>query len=75
MVTGLADEDIWKEVLECESLDEKNVIETTVFIEAKEIACDAMSKPIVNSFVFSYKFLKKTTLKPSDKITCSICNK
>ena len=75
MVTGLADEDIRKEVLGWENLDEKNVNETIGFIEGKEMARDAMSKPAVTASIFSYKSLNKTTQKPSSKITCSICDK
>ena len=41
MVTGLADEDICKEVLGWESLDEKNVNQTIGFIEAKAMMLDA----------------------------------
>ena len=40
MVTGLADEDIRKEVLGWESLEKKNVNETIGFIEAKYMARD-----------------------------------
>ena len=75
MVTGLADGDIRKEVLGWGNLDEKDVNETIGFIEGKEMARDAMSKPAVTASIFSYKSLKKTTQKPSGKITCSICNK
>ena len=39
MVTGLADKDIRKEVLEWGSLYEKNVNDTIGFIEAKEMTC------------------------------------
>ena len=64
MVTGVADEDIRKEVLGWESLDEKNVNETIGFIEANEMARDAMSQPSVTASVSSYKALKKTTQRP-----------
>ena len=75
MVTGLADEDIRKEVLGWGSLDEKDVNETIGFVEAKEMARDAITQPAVTASVFSYKSLKKTTQKPSGKITCSMCKK
>ena len=39
------------------------------------MARDAISQPAVTASVFSCKFLKKTTQKPSCKITCGICNK
>ena len=58
-----------------ESQDEKNVNETIGFIEAKEMARDAMTQPAVTASVSSNKSLKKTTQKPTGRITCSICNK
>ena len=44
------------------------------FIEAKEIACDAMTQPAVNAFAStSYKSIKtKTMKKPNGKINCNI---
>ena len=75
MVTGLADEDIRKEVLGWGSLDEKDVNETIGFIEGKEMARDAMAQPAITASVSSYKSLRKTSQKPSGKITCSMCSK
>ena len=75
LVTDLADEDIRKEILGWKRLDEKIVNETSGFMEAKEMLRDAMSKPVVTASVFSYKSLKKTTRRPSGKITCSRYNK
>ena len=60
MVTGLAIEDIRKEVLGWGSLDEKDVNETIGFIEAKEMARDAMTQPAVTASVSSYKSSSKT---------------
>ena len=68
-VTGLTDKDIRKEVLGWKNLDEKNVNETIGFIEAKEMTRDAMTQPAVTASVLSYKSLKKTTQKPTGKIT------
>ena len=75
LVTGLAGEDIRKEVLGWGSLDEKDVNETIGFIEAKEMARDAMTQPAVTASVSSYKSLRKITKRPSGKITCNICSK
>ena len=75
MVTGLADEDIRKEVLGWGSLDEKDVNETIGYIESKEMARDAMTKPAVTASVSSYKSSRKTIKRPSGKITCNICGK
>ena len=60
MVTGFADEDIRKEVLRWESLDEKEVNQTIGFIESKEIARDAVTQPAVTASISSYKSLRKT---------------
>ena len=75
MVTGLADEDIRKEVLGWGSLVEKDVNETICLIEAKEMTRDAMTQPAVTASVSSYKFLRKTIKRPRGKITCNICSK
>ena len=63
MVTGLADEDIRKKALGWGSLDEKDVNETISFIQAKEMARDAMTQPAITASVSSYKYLRKTTQK------------
>ena len=75
MVTGLADEDIRKEVLGWGSLDEKDVNETISFIEAKEMVQDAMTQPAITTSVSSYKFLSKGSKKPNGKITCNMCGR
>ena len=45
LVTGLADEEIRKDVLGWSELDKKSAQETVNFVEAKEMARDAMLKP------------------------------
>ena len=64
-MTGLADEDIRKEVLGLGSLVEKDVNETTCLIEAKEMTRNAMTQPAITASVFSYKSLRKSTQKLS----------
>ena len=49
MATCLADEDIHKEVLGWGSLDKKDVNETIGFIEAKEMARDAITQSAVTA--------------------------
>ena len=75
MVTGLADEEIHKEVLGWGSLDDEEVSETIGFIEAKEIARDAMTQPAITVSVSSYKSLRKTIQKPGGKITFNMCSR
>jgi len=60
IVTGLADEDIRKEVLGWESLGEKDINETIGFVKEKAMACDAMTQSAITASVSSYKFLRKT---------------
>jgi len=59
LVTGLADDDIRKELLGWAILDEKDINETISFIEAKEMARYAIDQPAVNGSVSSlYKSIK-----------------
>ena len=53
LVTGLASEDIRKEVLGWGGLDEKDVNETIGLIEEKEMARDTITQPAVMASVFS----------------------
>ena len=55
MIAGLVDEDIKKEVLVWAPLDEKDVDATVTLIEAKEMARDALNRPLSHSAVSSYK--------------------
>ena len=75
MVTDLADEDICKEVLGWGSLDGKDINKTIGFIEAKEMARDAMTQSTITVSVSSYKFLSKGSKKPNGKITCNMCGR
>ena len=48
--------------------------ETVVFIEAKEMACDAMNvKQAVNAGLSSYKKIKSEVTKPKTKSYCKHC--
>ena len=75
VVTGLADEDIHKEVLQWGSLDKKDINKKIGFIEGKEMARDAMTQPAVTASVSLYKSLRKTIKRPSGKVTYNICSK
>ena len=73
LITGLVDEDIRKDVLGWEDLDNKGINETIRFIEAKEMARDALTNPPVsNAAISSYKYEKKSSKKPSGKIACAV---
>ena len=74
VISGLVDEEIKKEVLGWSDLDEKSIEETITFIEAKEMARDAMSKAPIAAGVSSYKMLGTASdKKPATKVKCKIC--
>ena len=54
LISGLADDDIKREVLGWAELDQKKVQDTVTFVEAKEMARDALSKQSVGA-VSTYK--------------------
>ena len=55
VISGLVDEDVKKEVLGWEDLDDKSLEETIYFIEAKEMARDALNKGTINAGMSNYK--------------------
>ena len=76
MVAGLVDDDIRKDVLGWADLDDKSVNETINFIEAKEMARDALTKYLVNTAagISSYKSKPKMGKTKSERKTCKDCN-
>ena len=67
LVTGLADGDIKKEVLGWAELDMRNVRDTVAFLEAKEMARDALTKQSATAAISGYKdtnTLKNLTQRP-----------
>ena len=72
MTAGLVDEEIKKEVLGWAPLDEKDVDATVTLIEAKEMARDALNRPLSHSAVSSYK-KKKFEAAPNSKGSCKAC--
>ena len=74
LVSGLCDDDIKKEVLGWAELDNKNVNETVAFIEAKEMACDALVPQISTAAMSSYKRGTRSNVGPQkEKISCNSC--
>ena len=76
LVTGLADGDIKKEVLGWAELDMRNVRDTVAFLEAKEMACDALTKQSAMAAISGYKEKSgyKHTTKSNTKTTCKECS-
>ena len=73
IITGLADEEVKRDVLGWSDLDNKSLEETVTFIEAKEMARDAMKKGPIVAGISSYKKAKAGESKPSTKILCNSC--
>ena len=63
LVAGLCDEDIRKDVLGWSELDDKNISETIKFIEAKEMARDALHPHVSTATISSYKKNVKATVQ------------
>ena len=73
LVTGIADEEIRKDVLGWSDLDKKSTQETVAFIEAKEMARDAMLKQATNAALESKRGNGKSG-KKVEKIQCKECS-
>ena len=75
LVTGLVNDDIKKDVLGWTELDAKTVEAMVSFIEAKEMACDALVNQPVTAAISSYKANNKVGTNTKDMTTCRDCNK
>ena len=74
LIAGLADDEIKKEVLGWTDLDTKTVEETVSFIEAEEMARDAMCKtPPVTASISGYKAQRTTNNGQRTMIQCGTC--
>ena len=74
MVTGLADDDIKKEVLGWTELDHKGVLDTVAFIEGKEMARDSLDqRSTTSAAISSYKVAQKLPTKPA-RTRCDSCH-
>ena len=73
IVAGLVDDEIKKEVLGLADLDNKSLIETVTFIEAKEMALDVLHRQPIAAAVSFYKSKGKPCTKPVPRISCKAC--
>ena len=74
VISGLVDEDVKKEVLGWSDLDNKTLDQTVAFIEAKEMARDALSKEPITAGLSTYKKSKAdSAAKASPRILCKSC--
>lgn len=71
LVSGLSDDEVKREVLGWHDLDTKTVEETATYIEAKEMARDAMNKSSMNAALSSYK---KKGRQTDEKVLCKDCH-
>jgi hypothetical protein len=69
VISGLVDEDVKKDVLGWTDLDDKSLEDTVSFVEAKEMARDALRKSPTNAGISSYK----KEGKAAGKIPCKLC--
>ena len=74
LIGGLVDEDIRKDILGWAEVDAKSVEETVSFIEAKEMARDAMNKPPASAAALSSYKANNKKAKEKEKIKCSECS-
>ena len=72
VIAGLVDEEVKKDVLGWSDLDNKSLGETVTFIEAKEMARDALGKGPIAAGLSAYK-KAKAEAKPATKIPCKSC--
>ena len=72
VVAGLVDEEVKKDVLGWSDLDDKSLEETITFIEAKEMARDALNKGQITAGISTYK-KGKSDAKAVTKAQCKSC--
>ena len=72
LISGLADEDIKRDVLGLPDLDSKSLEDTVSFVEAKEMARDALSKVVTTAGISSYQKGKANGKSPA-KTACKSC--
>ena len=74
LITGLSDDEIKRDALGWADLDKQNVQETVNFIEAKEMARDALTRQSTAAAISSsYKMQGKAETVFMTKTTCKVC--
>lgn len=74
LISGLAEDEIKREVLGWSGLDASTMEETVSFIEAKEMAREALNRHSTTNAISSYRQNKKVAKKDPDKVNCQSCN-
>ena len=74
LIAGLADDEIKREALGWADLDDTSLEDTVKFLEAKEMARDALLRQSsTNALVSNYKKSKNEAVKPKTKVSCKGC--
>jgi len=74
LISGLAEDEIKREVLGWAGLDASTMEETVSFLEAKEMAREALNRQSSTNAISSYRQSKRHGKKDSGKINCQSCN-
>ena len=73
LISGLAEDEIKREVLGWSGLDESSMEETVSFIEAKEMAREALNRHSSTNAISTYQQNKKAGKREVEKVNCQSC--
>jgi len=74
LISGLAEDEIKREVIGWAGLDKSTIEETVSFIEAKEMAREALNRHSSTNSISSYRQKNKATKKENQHTNCQSCN-
>ena len=74
LLSGLAEDEVKREVLGWASLDLNTIEETVSFIEAKEMARDALNRHSSNNAISAHRSKNKLGRKDNQRSNCQSCN-
>ena len=74
LISGLAEDEVKREVLGWPGLDNSTIEETVSFIEAKEMARDALNRHSATNAISSYRTKTKPGKKDIQRTSCQSCN-
>jgi len=74
LISGLVEDGVKREVLGWPGLDKSTIEETVSFIEAKEMARDALNRHSATNAISSYRTKTKPSKKDIQRASCQSCN-
>ena len=74
LISGLAEDEIKREVLGWAGLDESSMEETVSFIETKEMAREALNRHSSTNAISSYRQNRKSGKRDPEKANCQTCH-